>query len=279
MAARLDRAAELIATTGGWWRSPGRVSRRSRGSRTSGARQASGRDTIPTTSRSRTSCARRTPAGGTGRSGASCTPRSARRSQTRPTGRSSRWSDWISSFRHHAERRQPPPASGNGSRTKVIELHGNATRVRCLGCDTRYARDEIQARLLTGESVPTCGDAAGFSSRSPSCSVSRCRARRSARRGAGQDRRVLPGGGLVARRLPGGVHAELREGGGRSPAGGQSHTDATGPRRRRRTGRGGRHDARRTGGTSRGPGHPLRQGSEGCGAPRGRRGRSGPCER
>jgi NAD-dependent deacetylase len=39
---------------------------------------------------------------------------------------------------------------------KVIELHGNATRVRCLGCAAPYTRDEIQARLESGESVPDC---------------------------------------------------------------------------------------------------------------------------
>jgi NAD-dependent deacetylase len=39
---------------------------------------------------------------------------------------------------------------------KVIELHGNVTRVRCLGCDARYPRDEIQERLVAGESVPAC---------------------------------------------------------------------------------------------------------------------------
>jgi NAD-dependent deacetylase len=39
---------------------------------------------------------------------------------------------------------------------KVIELHGNATRVRCLGCDARYPRDEIQERLAAGEPVPAC---------------------------------------------------------------------------------------------------------------------------
>jgi NAD-dependent deacetylase len=44
----------------------------------------------------------------------------------------------------------------------VIELHGNATRVRCLGCDSRYSRDEIQERLLAGESVPACGTCGGI---------------------------------------------------------------------------------------------------------------------
>jgi NAD-dependent protein deacetylase/lipoamidase len=44
---------------------------------------------------------------------------------------------------------------------KVIELHGNATRVRCLACDRQYARDEIQQRLLAGETVPACGTCGG----------------------------------------------------------------------------------------------------------------------
>jgi NAD-dependent deacetylase len=42
------------------------------------------------------------------------------------------------------------------SPAKVIELHGNATRVRCLACDRRWPRDEIQARLVAGEPVPAC---------------------------------------------------------------------------------------------------------------------------
>jgi NAD-dependent deacetylase len=45
---------------------------------------------------------------------------------------------------------------------RVIELHGNATRVRCLACDGRFARDAIQARLLAGEAVPACGDCGGI---------------------------------------------------------------------------------------------------------------------
>ena len=45
---------------------------------------------------------------------------------------------------------------------KVIELHGNATRVRCLRCDRRYARDEIQQRLVAGEPVPACEACGGI---------------------------------------------------------------------------------------------------------------------
>ncbi|MDR7449797.1 MAG: NAD-dependent deacylase [Armatimonadota bacterium] len=39
---------------------------------------------------------------------------------------------------------------------RVIELHGNATRARCLGCGRPYPRDELQARLEAGEAVPDC---------------------------------------------------------------------------------------------------------------------------
>ena len=39
---------------------------------------------------------------------------------------------------------------------RVIELHGNATRVRCLQCDRHVPRDEVQARLMAGEAVPAC---------------------------------------------------------------------------------------------------------------------------
>lgn len=48
---------------------------------------------------------------------------------------------------------------------KVIELHGNATRVRCLGCDRRCSRDTIQERLLAGNPCRPAGRAAGSSSR------------------------------------------------------------------------------------------------------------------
>jgi NAD-dependent deacetylase len=44
---------------------------------------------------------------------------------------------------------------------RVIELHGNATRVRCLECDRRFARDAIQARLVAGEAVPACESCGG----------------------------------------------------------------------------------------------------------------------
>lgn len=39
---------------------------------------------------------------------------------------------------------------------RVIELHGNATRARCLACERPYDRAEIQAWLDAGVSVPAC---------------------------------------------------------------------------------------------------------------------------
>lgn len=45
---------------------------------------------------------------------------------------------------------------------KVIELHGNATRVRCLACDRQYPRDDIQERLVAGETVPACESCGGI---------------------------------------------------------------------------------------------------------------------
>ena len=38
----------------------------------------------------------------------------------------------------------------------VIELHGNATRVRCLGCGARFTRDEVHAWIEAGAPVPEC---------------------------------------------------------------------------------------------------------------------------
>jgi NAD-dependent deacetylase len=45
---------------------------------------------------------------------------------------------------------------------KVIELHGNATRVRCLACGADSTRDEVQARLEAGEAVPDCRACGGI---------------------------------------------------------------------------------------------------------------------
>jgi NAD-dependent protein deacetylase/lipoamidase len=45
---------------------------------------------------------------------------------------------------------------------KVIELHGNATRVRCLACGAGCSRDEVQARLEAGELAPDCRACGGI---------------------------------------------------------------------------------------------------------------------
>jgi NAD-dependent deacetylase len=44
----------------------------------------------------------------------------------------------------------------------VIELHGNATRVRCLDCGAQWHRDEVHAWLQTGVDVPTCPECGGI---------------------------------------------------------------------------------------------------------------------
>jgi NAD-dependent deacetylase len=48
------------------------------------------------------------------------------------------------------------------SADKVLELHGNATRVRCLACAATCTRDEVQARLESGEAVPDCRACGGI---------------------------------------------------------------------------------------------------------------------
>jgi NAD-dependent protein deacetylase/lipoamidase len=44
----------------------------------------------------------------------------------------------------------------------VIELHGNATRTRCLSCRARYARDDVHAWLEAGAEVPVCPACGGI---------------------------------------------------------------------------------------------------------------------
>lgn len=51
--------------------------------------------------------------------------------------------------------------AGN-SPDKVIELHGNALKVRCLKCGAEYNRDEIQASINRGEEVPSCNNCDGL---------------------------------------------------------------------------------------------------------------------
>jgi NAD-dependent deacetylase len=45
---------------------------------------------------------------------------------------------------------------------RVIELHGNATRVRCLDCGAGFSRDEVHARLEDGADVPACPECGGI---------------------------------------------------------------------------------------------------------------------
>jgi NAD-dependent deacetylase len=45
--------------------------------------------------------------------------------------------------------------AGN-SPEKIIELHGTVITVSCLSCKKRYDRDEIEARLRAGVTVPYC---------------------------------------------------------------------------------------------------------------------------
>jgi NAD-dependent deacetylase len=44
----------------------------------------------------------------------------------------------------------------------VIELHGNATRTRCLGCEAGFHRDEVHAWLEAGVEVPACPACGGI---------------------------------------------------------------------------------------------------------------------
>ena len=43
----------------------------------------------------------------------------------------------------------------------VIELHGNTTYARCLGCGRRFELDEIRGAFLRTERAPSCGDCGG----------------------------------------------------------------------------------------------------------------------
>ncbi len=45
---------------------------------------------------------------------------------------------------------------------KVIELHGNATRARCLACGARFTRDEVHGWLEAGGDVPSCPGCGGI---------------------------------------------------------------------------------------------------------------------
>ncbi len=46
---------------------------------------------------------------------------------------------------------------------RVVELHGNATRARCLGCGAAWSRDEVHGwRDVTGAEVPECPECGGI---------------------------------------------------------------------------------------------------------------------
>jgi NAD-dependent deacetylase len=45
---------------------------------------------------------------------------------------------------------------------RVLEVHGTAMRVHCLGCDKRYSCAEIQNRLAAGDVEPRCDDCEGI---------------------------------------------------------------------------------------------------------------------
>jgi len=45
---------------------------------------------------------------------------------------------------------------------RVIELHGNAHGVRCLGCAMEAPRESVHARVLAGEAEPPCVDCGGI---------------------------------------------------------------------------------------------------------------------
>ena len=51
--------------------------------------------------------------------------------------------------------------AGN-SEKKVLELHGTAMHVTCLGCSKRYERDDIQARVAAGDRGPRCDTCGGL---------------------------------------------------------------------------------------------------------------------
>jgi len=86
-----------------------------------------------------------------------------------------------------------PPAA-------VIELHGNATRARCLGCGAAYTRDALHARLEQGVEVPDCERCGGvvkphtilFGEAMPPGAVEEAR-----RRAAAADLMVVLGSSLV----------------------------------------------------------------------------------
>ena len=40
---------------------------------------------------------------------------------------------------------------------KIVELHGNTCRIRCMSCQKIYPIDKVQQRLTAGDPAPECG--------------------------------------------------------------------------------------------------------------------------
>jgi NAD-dependent deacetylase len=51
--------------------------------------------------------------------------------------------------------------AGN-TREKVLELHGTAVHVTCLGCHRRFERNPVQERIARGEKAPRCEACGGI---------------------------------------------------------------------------------------------------------------------
>jgi NAD-dependent deacetylase len=83
---------------------------------------------------------------------------------------------------------------------KVIELHGNATRARCLDCGRQYSRDLVQEWLDAGADVPACPGCGGvvkpftvlFGEAMPAVAVAEAE-----RRARGADLFIVVGSSLV----------------------------------------------------------------------------------
>jgi NAD-dependent deacetylase len=95
----------------------------------------------------------------------------------------------------------------------VLELHGNATRARCLDCAAPYTRDEVHEWLEAGVAVPACPACGGVIKPFTVLFGEAMPPRRDAGGGApGARGRSVRRAGLVAGRLPGGLPAGATRG-------------------------------------------------------------------